>query len=158
MSKLSVWWLRLGINIERIKPGNPQENGRHEGMHLTLKKETIKPSGENILQQQEKFDRFIQEYNHERPHQALNMKYPGEVYIPSSKEYKGLPEVDYPFHDKIITVTHWGRICLKGKKINLTSVLASQNVVINEVDDDIWLVSFMRYDLGYFDEKTCNLN
>ncbi|WP_457589781.1 integrase core domain-containing protein, partial [Legionella pneumophila] len=109
LSKLSVWWLRLGISIERIRPGNPQENGRHERMHLTLKKETTKPSGENFLQQQEKFDRFIDEYNNERPHQALDMRYPGEVYIPSNKEYKGLPEVDYPFHDKMITVTHCGR-------------------------------------------------
>lgn len=116
LSKLSVWWLRLGISIERIRPGNPQENGRHERMHLTLKKETTKPSGENFLQQQEKFDRFIDEYNNERPHQALDMRYPGEVYVPSNKEYKGLPEVDYPFHDKMIAVTHCGRLCLKGKK------------------------------------------
>lgn len=74
LSKLSVWWLRLGIAIERIKPGNPQQNGRHERMHLTLKKATTKPAGENFLQQQEKFDNFIKEYNTERPHQALNMK------------------------------------------------------------------------------------
>ena len=85
-------------------------------MHLTLKKETTKPSGENFLQQQEKFDRFINEYNNDRPHQALQMRYPGEVYVPSSKEYKGPPEVEYPFHDKTITVTSCGRVCLKGKK------------------------------------------
>jgi transposase InsO family protein len=157
LSKLSVWWLLLGISIERIRPGNPQENGRHERMHLTLKKETTKPAGENFLQQQEKFDYFIEEYNNERPHQALNMRYPGEIYAPSNREYKGLPEVDYPFHDKMITVTHCGRLCLKGKKINLTSVLAGQNVGIKEVEDNIWLVSFMEYDLGYFDEQTCKL-
>ncbi len=90
LNKLSVWWLRLGISIERIKPGNLQENGCHERMHLTLKKETTKPAGENFLQQQEKFDTFIHEYNHERPHQALQMRYPGEIYMPSTKEYKGL--------------------------------------------------------------------
>jgi transposase InsO family protein len=157
LSKLSVWWLRLGISIERIKPGNPQENGRHERMHLTLKKEATKPAGENFLQQQEKFDHFIHEYNNERPHQALKMKYPGEIYVPSNKVYRGLPDVEYPFHDKTITVTHCGRVCLKGKKINLTSVLAGQNVGIKEVEDDIWLVSFMEYDLGYFDEQTCKL-
>lgn len=157
LSKLSVWWLRLGISIERIKPGNPQENGRHERMHLTLKKETTKPAGENFLQQQEKFDHFIHEYNNDRPHQALQMKYPGEIYVPSTKVYRGLPDVEYPFHDKTITVTNCGRACLKGKKINLTSVLAGQNVGIKEVEDDIWLVSFMEYDLGYFDEQTCKL-
>ncbi len=79
LSKLSVWWLRLGIGIERIKPGNPQQNGRHERMHLTLKKEATKPPAKNFLQQQAKFDRFIECYNHERPHQALNMQYPGRA-------------------------------------------------------------------------------
>ena len=79
LSRLSVWWLRLGINIERIKPGHPQQNGRHERMHLTLKKEATKPPGENLLQQQEMFESFIEEYNNERPHESLNMKYPTEV-------------------------------------------------------------------------------
>jgi putative transposase len=157
LSKLSVWWLRLGIDIERIKPGNPQQNGRHERMHLTLKKEATKPAGENLLQQQEKFDRFIEEYNHDRPHQALNMKYPGELYMPSLKKYEGLREIDYPFHDKIITVTHCGRICFKTKKVSLSMVFGGQNVGIKEVYDKIWLVSFMDYDLGYFDEETCKL-
>lgn len=85
LSRLSVWWLRLGIAIERIKPGNPQQNGRHERMHLTLKKEATKPPGYNLLQQQSRLDDFQQQYNHDRPHQALNMKYPGEVYTPSTR-------------------------------------------------------------------------
>ncbi|MHA3320708.1 integrase core domain-containing protein [Legionella pneumophila] len=157
LSKLSVWWLRLGIAIERIKPGNPQQNGRHERMHLTLKKEATKPASENFLQQQERFDSFIDEYNNERPHQALDMKMPAELYIPSQKEYKGLAEVEYPFHDKTITVTNCGRVCLGGKKINLSVVFAGQNVGIKEVQDKIWLVSFMNYDLGYFDDETCRL-
>lgn len=157
LSRLSVWWLRLGIGIERIEPGQPQQNGRHERMHLTLKKEATKPAGENFLQQQAKFDDFIYEYNQERPHQALDMKCPAEVYIPSSKEYKGLPEVEYPFHDMMVTVTHCGRICLNSKKINFSVVFSGQNVGIKEVDDKIWLVSFMDYDLGYFDEQTCKL-
>lgn len=157
LSKLSVWWLRLGIQIERIKPGNPQQNGRHERMHLTLKKEATKPAADNFLQQQEKFDTFIEQYNHDRPHQALNMKYPGELYVPSIREYKGLSELEYPFHDKTIMVTHCGRICLKRKKINFSTVFAGQNVGIKEVADKIWLVSFMSYDLGYFDEETCRL-
>src|SRR5881227_2326286 len=78
LSKLSVWWLRLGITIERIKPGHPQQNGRHERMHLTLKLETTKPAARNFLQQQARFDDFIDCYNNERPHQALNMQYPAQ--------------------------------------------------------------------------------
>jgi len=83
LSKLSVWWLRLGISIERIRPGHPQQNGRHERMHLTLKQEATRPAGQNFLQQQVKFDNFIQQFNQERPHEALAMQCPAEVYTAS---------------------------------------------------------------------------
>ena len=154
LSKLSVWWLRLGIGIERIKPGNPQQNGRHERMHLTLKREATKPPAKNFLQQQAKFDQFIEYYNHERPHQALNMKYPGEIYHTSPRPYSGLSEVQYPFADRIITVTQCGRICIGRRKVNLSSVFAGQDVGITEVSEKIWLVSFMQYDLGFFDHES----
>jgi putative transposase len=157
LSKLSVWWLRLGIGIERIKPGNPQQNGRHERMHLTLKMETTKPAGANFLQQQAKFDDFIEEYNTERPHQALGMKPPAAIYTPSKRAYEGLPDLDYPFHDKSVVVTTCGRICFKTRKINLSQVFAGQMVGIKQVDDRLWLVSFMDYDLGYFDDMECRL-
>lgn len=157
LSRLSVWWLRLGIEIERIKPGHPEQNGRHERMHLTLKREATKPAGQNLLQQQAKFDEFIKEYNTERPHQALHMKYPVEVYLPSSRSYNGLPNIEYLLHDKTIIVTTCGRICLRGKKINFSQVFAGQAVGIKEVNDKIWLVSFMNYDLGYFDEDSCRV-
>lgn len=153
LSKLSVWWLRLGIGIERIKPGHPQQNGRHERMHLTLKKEATKPPGKNFLQQQAKFDRFIECYNHERPHQALNMQYPGELYSTSPRAYSGLPELEYPFHDRTVTVTQCGRLCFGRRKINLSAVFAGQNVGVREVTDHIWLISFMHYDLGFFDDE-----
>jgi putative transposase len=154
LSKLSVWWLRLGIGIERIKPGNPQQNGRHERMHLTLKKEATKPAAKNFLQQQAKFDRFLDVYNHQRPHQALNMQYPGELYQPSPRPYTGLNDLRYPFHDRTVTVTHCGRICIGRRKINLSVVFAGQSVGIREVSEQIWLVSFMHYDLGFFDHAT----
>lgn len=157
LSKLSVWWLRLSINIERIKPGNPQQNGRHERMHRTLKQETAKPAAFNLLQQQEKFDRFVEVYNNERPHQGIGGKYPGDLYTPSTKIYSGLPEVEYPLADKTVTITNCGRICMGKKKINITSVLGGQNVGITQTDDKIWLVSFMKFDLGYFDETSCRL-
>jgi len=154
LSKLTVWWLRLGIGIERIQPGHPQQNGRHERMHLTLKKEAIKPAAANFLQQQGRFDKFIEVFNHQRPHQALDMKCPAEVYQPSPRPYTGLPDIDYPFHDKTIVVTRCGRICMGQKKINFSQVFAGQAVGIKEVHGDIWLVSFMDYDLGYFDLDT----
>jgi transposase InsO family protein len=151
LSRLSVWWLRLGISIERIKPGHPQQNGRHERMHLTLKKEATKPASFNFLQQQERFDDFLEGYNNDRPHQALNGMYPGEVYTPSAREYF-LPETpQYPFHDRTILVTQCGRICMGRRKINLSTVFAGQHVGIRELTDGIWLVSFMDYDLGFFD-------
>jgi len=151
LSKLSVWWLRLGIGIERIKPGQPQQNGRHERMHLTLKQETTRPPRANILQQQARFDDFVSEFNGERPHDALAMKTPAEVYRPSARPYSGLPEIDYPFHDRDLLVTCCGRVCMHRKKINISTALAGQRLGIKEVDDAIWLISFMHYDLGYID-------
>ncbi len=157
LSKLSVWWLRLGLQIERIKPGHPEQNGRHERMHLTLKKEATKPAAANVLQQQARFDAFIERYNQERPHQALGMKVPADVFVRSTRVYRGLEELTYPFHDQTITVTHCGRLCFKGRKVNLSHVFAGQNVGVTQVGDRIWLVTFMQYDLGYFDDETCRL-
>jgi len=156
LSRLSVWWLRLGIDIERIKPGCPQQNGRHERMHLTLKKEATRPPGMNVLQQQATFDDFVQEFNFERPHEALGMKCPADLYTPATRQYNGLPELDYPLHDRTAMVTACGRLCLYRKKINISTVFAGQKLGLREVDDAIWLVSFMHYDLGYIDleEKT----
>jgi len=151
LSKLSVWWLRLGINIERIKPGHPQQNGRHERMHLTLKKEATRPPGMNSLQQQARFDAFVQEFNTERPHEALAMKTPAEVYAASPTPYRGLAELTYPRHDRDVLVTACGRICMHRKRISISHVLAGQRVGIKEVDEGIWIVSFMQYDLGYID-------
>jgi hypothetical protein len=100
LSKLAaVWWLRLGIRIERIEPGKPQQNGRHERMHLTLKREATKPAGENFLQQQARFDAFVTRYNEERPHAALDMHTPA---------------------------SHCGRICFRGRKVTLSHALAGR--------------------------------
>ena len=151
LSKLSVWWLRLGIAIERIKPGNPTQNGRHERMHRTLKAEATRPAGMNSLQQQLKFDEFVRAFNAERPHEALAMKVPADLYKPAARPYEGLPEIDYPMHDRDVLVTACGRICMHRKKINISTVMAGQRLGIKEVDDGIWLVTFMTYDLGYID-------
>ena len=152
LSRLSIWWLRLGINIERIKPGHPEQNGRHERMHLTLKKEATKPTSFNFLQQQDRFDGFVEVYNNQRPHQALGGQYPGDLYTPSVRPYSTPEEPEYPYHDRSIKVTKCGRICIGNRKINLSIVISGQYVGIREVADKIWLVSFMEYALGFFDE------
>jgi len=157
LSRLSVWWLRLGIHIERIKPGHPEQNGRHERMHLTLKTEATKPAAANFLQQQARFDTFLDRFNHERPHQALGMQVPSERYAASPRPYRGLTDLAYPFHDWTAVVTHCGRLCFDRRKVNLSQVFAGQQVGVRQVTDRIWLVSFMDYDLGYFDDETCRL-
>jgi len=147
------WTSACDGESERIKPGHPQQNGRHERMHLTLKKEATRPPGMNSLQQQARFDAFVSEFNTERPHEALAMKAPAQVYPPSERPYRGLPDVSYPLHDREMVVTACGRICMYRKRINLSHVLAGQRVGIKEVDEGIWIVSFMQYDLGYIDLK-----
>ncbi len=125
-------------------------------MHLTLKQEATRPAGANILQQQGKFDAFIEEFNTERPHEALEMKCPADVYTASPRPYQGIPEPHDPFHDRTVNVTSCGRLCLDRKKINLSKSLAGHPVGVKEVESGIWLVSFMSYDLVYIDleEKT----
>ena len=148
-----MWWLRLGIDIQRIKPGHPEQNGRHERIHLTLKQEATKPASFNFLQQQERFDDFMAVYNNERPHQALGGAYPGEVYTPSPRVYETPHDPEYPYHDRTVRVTRCGRICIHSRKINFSNVFAGQLVGVREVDDQVWQVSFMEYDLGFFDKE-----
>jgi len=125
-------------------------------MHLTLKTEATKPAAANVLQPQARFDDFVDRFNRERPHQALGMHVPAERYTPSPRVYHGLPDLEYPFHDWSITVTHCGRIGFKGRNINLSHVFAGQEGG-RQVDDHLWLVTFLHYDLGYFDDETCRL-
>ena len=120
-------------------------------MHRTLKIEATRPAGSNFLQQQAKLDAFVREFNYERPHEALDMRCPADVYSPSTRPYRGIGELSYPFHDRTALVTYCGRICIFKKKINLSTSLAGQAVGIKEVDDGIWLVTFMDYDLGYIE-------
>jgi len=153
LTRLAVWWLRLGISLQRIKPGHPEQNGRHGRIHLTLKQETTKPAAFNFLQQQERFDNFIGVYNNERPHQALGGAYPGDIYTPSARVYEAPSEPDYPYYDRAIRVTRCGRICFGRRKINLSIALAGQTVGFRQVEEQIWQVSFLEYDLGYFDNE-----
>jgi transposase InsO family protein len=151
LSRLSVWWLRLGIGIERITPGRPQQNGRHERMHLTLKQETARPAAANSLAQQARFDAFVADFNALRPHEALAMRTPASAYAASPRPFGGLPELAYPFHDLDVVAMSSGAIALHGRAITISSVFAGQRLGLREVDTDVWLVSFMHYDLGYID-------
>src|SRR4029079_9956467 len=157
LSKLAVWWLRLGIQLERIAPGHPEQNGRHERLHLTLKTEATRPAAPTVLQQQARFDTFAHRFNHERPHQALYMQTPPSRYGPSARVYQGLDELEYPFHDWTAVITTCGRICWQRRKINVSQVFAGQRVGVKQVSEHVWLVTFMDYDLGYFDDETCRL-
>lgn len=120
-------------------------------MHRTLKQEATRPAGANFLQQQARFDAFVEEFNTERPHEALATKVPEQAYAASVRPYRGLPDIDYPLLDRDALVTACGRICMHRKKITISTALAGQKLGIKEVDDGIWLVSFMAYDLGYID-------
>jgi len=157
LSKLNVWWMKLGIGLERIQPGQPQQNGCHERMHRTLKAETTRPAAANILQQQERFDRFVTEYNEERPHEALQMLRPSERYGRSPRRYLGkASEPSYPLHDDIREVTSSGhlRIGSLGKRIYLSTALAGECVGVREDADGSWIVTFVETDLGHVDAGT----
>lgn len=108
-----------------------------------------------MLQQQARFDRWQREYNDERPHQTLAMRVPADLYMSSEQRYRGLSALDYPLHDWATTLTHYGRLCFKARKVNLSQAFAGHQVGVRQTDERIWLVTFMDYDLGYFDDETC---
>jgi putative transposase len=126
-------------------------------MHLTLKTEATRPAATNVLQQQARFDTFVHRFNHERPHQALDMHTPARRYAASPRPYHGLDELEYPFHDWTALITTCGRICYQRRKINVSQVFAGQKVGVKQVQEHVWLVTFMHYDLGYFDDEACRL-
>ena len=152
LSRLSIWWLKLGILPERIKPGCPQQNGRHERMHRTLKSAAIKPPKANLLKQQKRFDDFIQEYNEERSHQALNNKRPAEVYQSSSRTFPSrIPEIIYPDHFEIRRVRSNGEIKLNGRKYYLTDLLHGEPIGIEMLEDEKAVIHFAQIKLGIID-------
>lgn len=153
LTKLSAFFLQVGIDLERIRPSHPEDNGRHERMHRTLKAETARPARQNLLQQQERFDQWVHEFNHERPHEAIDMKRPADVHAVSSKPMPDpLPELDYPLHDDVVQVSAWGDIRIAGfGQVRLTRALAKQHVGIREESDGRWLISFANLDLGLAD-------
>lgn len=154
ISKLSVWWIKLGIYPELIEPAHPEQNGRHERMHRTLKAETARPPAGNLAAQQRRFNRFRTEYNEERPHEALGQETPASVYRPSDRPFpEKEPTTEYPGHFEIRRVSRNGGIRWNSRWVNVSHVLATELVGFEEVDDDLWNVYFGPVWLGRFNEK-----
>jgi hypothetical protein len=154
LSRLAAWWLKLGIVPERIEVGHPEQNGRHERMHLTLKNETVCPPQLNMRRQQRRFDGFRSGYNHDRPHEALGQRTPGEFYQASGREYPArIAEVEYPSGMTIRRVRNNGEIKWRGKKLYLAELLAGEPVGLELVSEDRWLVYFSRMPLVVLDDR-----
>jgi len=159
LSRLSAWWIRLGIRPELTQPSHPEQNGSHERMHRTLKAETTRPPSANRSAQQRKFESFRREYNHERPHEHLNQKSPAQLYAPSPRPYPNrLPEPQYPGHFEVRKVSKNGGIRWKKDWINISHSLLEQNVGLEEVHDGVWSLYFGPLLLGRFHEDKLQLH
>lgn len=154
LSQLSAWWVRLGILPELIEPGKPQQNGRHERMHRTLKAETTRPAANTCRAQQHRFDRFCNEFNGERPHEALDMQTPAACYARSPRQMPNkLPPLEYPDRFEIRYVSANGGIRWNKQWINVSITCVGEYVGLEEIDDGIWNVYFGPLKLGRLLER-----
>ena len=154
LSQLSVWWMRLGIEVERIAPGHPEQNGSHERMHRTLKEWTLRPAAANLAAQQVAFEGFRQDYNQDRPHEALDQRPPATVYTPSARAYPSrLLSPEYCEEWVVRTVRSNGEIRWQGGKLFVSEALVGQRVGLEPVADGLWVLHFMSAELGVLDER-----
>ena len=154
LSRLSVWWMKLGIVPERIEPGHPEQNGAHERMHRTLAEETATPPAYDARGQQRSSDRFVEMYNQQRPHHALGMKTPSSRYQPSPREYPArVPEPEYGSAVKVRRVDCTGHISWKHENVFLTEVLSGERVGLEAVDDRYYRIYFAALPLALFDSQ-----
>ena len=155
LTQLSVWLVKLGIILERIDPGHPEQNGRHERMHRTLKEEACQKPATNLLTQQEAFEAFKKIYNTVRPHEAINQETPASRYRKSDRPFPTtLGDCEYPYHSFTRRVNSSGRISLNGNhQVRISKVFAGERLGIKDYNDS-WLVSFSCYDIGRIDKKT----
>lgn len=152
LSRLSMWWIRLGILPERIEAGKPQQNGRHERMHRTLKQETTRPPAQSMKTQQRRFESFQQTYNYERPHEALAQTTPASHYQSSSRSWPNkLPELVYPDYYDVRKVSHCGGVYWRNGMVYVSHLLHDEWVGMEEVDDGIWRIYYGPIRLGQFD-------
>ncbi len=154
LSRLSAWWVRLGILPEFIEPGNPQQNGRHERMHRTLKAETTRPAAGSLAAQQRRFNAFREEFNHERPHEALDQQTPASYYRPSTREMPStVPPLEYPDRYEVRYVSANGGIRWNRDWVNVSIVCVGEYVGLEEIDNGIWNVYFGPLKLGRLIER-----
>ena len=149
LSEMSVWWIQLGIVPERIEPGNPQQNGRHERFHRTLKERTTKPAAQTLADQQRAFDYFRRDYNDARPHEALGQKPPASVYEPSWRALRPPREPQYGEGFDVRRADPNGAVSIAGKKVYLTILLKGQPVGLRQLDDDEWELHYGPLLIGH---------
>jgi len=153
LSRLSLWWMRLGIEIQRIEPGNPQQNGAHERMHKTLKRHTARPPARNMRAQQHAFDEFLRFYNDERPHESLGQKRPSTLYRPSRRSMPDkLPPLEFAPNLEIRRVDHKGQLKFRTKRVFFSHTFAHEPVGFEEIDDGIWSVWYGQVLIGRYNE------
>lgn len=154
LSRLAVWWMKLGIVPERIAPGHPEQNGRHERMHRTLKQETASPPAAHRRAQQRAFDRFRREYNEQRPHEALNLETPSAVYRPSSRAYPArVPEPEYGSALRVRRVQRRGEFSWKDQNVFLSETLVGESIGLLPMDDRFYTVYFAAFPIARFDSR-----
>ena len=159
LSRLSAWWIRLGIRPERIEPGRPDQNGRHERMHRTLKEAVLRPPAATLEAQQQRFNAFVSEYNAERSHEALQRRTPHELYTTSPRCYPAkLPPVEYGTEVTARRVRHNGEIKWKGHLVYVSDILAKEPIGMNQIDEFLWDVRYSFHLLGVLDERNQKIN
>lgn len=158
LSRLSAWWVQMGIRPERIEKGKPNQNGRHERIHRSLKQGAINPARYSIKTQQHAFDQYRQEYNNIRSHEALNDQVPADLYRPSNRPLPSkLPDIGYDSTYMVRRVRHNGEIKWQGQSVYLTQVLVKQPVGFKQLSESRWGVFYSFYQLGYWNQRNKSL-
>jgi transposase InsO family protein len=155
LTQLAVWWLKLGIRLDRIDPGHPEQNGRHERFHLTLQQDATQPPAATPRAQQQRFDRLRQEFNHVRPHEALGQRPPARLYVASPRPYpRRLEEPWYDSTHEVRRVGQTGQIMWKGDLVFVSEAMRREVVGLAETARGDWIVRFMQIELGRIDRQT----
>jgi transposase InsO family protein len=155
LTRLAVWWLKLGIRLERIIPGHPQQNGRHERMHKTLQEAAADEPEHDLQNQQQRFDSFVHEFNHDRPHRALDGRTPSDVYKPATRQYpSNLSTPSYPGHHAVRTVRRDGSFHWRGHTLFLSEALIGEAIGFEEFEDDRWLIRFSVAEIAVMDARS----